>query len=153
MRGEREPDGLQLVICDLERIVEEDHQPVACEVLERPFVGRDEVADHSVVLAEDVEQLFGGGRLGEGGEAAQIAEETRDVGPVPGQESFTFIARDQLCNLRRDEASELRPLPLDRLHQARVRDRDRGLVGEGLDESMCWEVNGSGSRRRQRRRR
>src|SRR5512132_747995 len=49
--GEREPNGLQFVICDRERIVEEDHQPVACKVLERPFVGGDEVADHSVVLA------------------------------------------------------------------------------------------------------
>jgi hypothetical protein len=37
-------------------------------------------------------------------------------------------------DLRRDEAGQLRPLPLDGSDQLRVRDRDRRLVGERLDE-------------------
>ena len=51
LSGEREPDGLELVICDGERVVEEDHHAVAREVLQRPFVRRDQLAERSVVLA------------------------------------------------------------------------------------------------------
>jgi hypothetical protein len=87
-----------------------------------------------VVLAQDVEQLFGGRRFREGGEAAQIREQTRDVRAVPGQELLADPAGDELCHLRRDEPGELRALPLDRLDQARIRNRDRRLVGEGLHE-------------------
>ena len=36
---------------------------------------RDQLAEDGVVLAQDVEQLLGGRRLHEGGEAPQIAEE------------------------------------------------------------------------------
>jgi hypothetical protein len=40
------------------------------------------------------------------------------------------FARDQFGDLRRDEAREFRALALDSVDQARVCDRDRGLVGE-----------------------
>jgi hypothetical protein len=43
---------------------------------------------------------------------------------MPGQEPFALVARDQVCHLRRDEARELRPLPLDRVDETRVRKRD-----------------------------
>ena len=84
---------------------------------------------------EHVEELLRRRRLGEGGEAAQIAEETRDIGAVPGEELLAVSAGDELCHLRRDEPSQLRALPLDRVEQARVGDRDGRLVGEGLDEA------------------
>ena len=50
------------------------------------------------------------------------------------QELLAVPAGNELCNLRGDEASELRALPLDRFDKAGVRDRDRRLVSEGLDE-------------------
>jgi hypothetical protein len=87
-----------------------------------------------VVLTKDVEQLLGRGRLGECREAAQVTEEGRDVGPVAGQQPFAVLARDELRDLGRDEARELRALALDRLDQTRVRQCDRRLVGERLDE-------------------
>src|SRR4029453_5969701 len=79
LRGDREPDGLELVVCDGERIVEEHHHPVAREVLQRPFVPRHQLAERGVVLPPDVEQLLGSRRLAEGGEATQLREETRNV--------------------------------------------------------------------------
>jgi hypothetical protein len=103
-------------------------------VLQRALVRRDEVAERAVVLAQDVEQILGRSRLGEGGETAQVAKQARDVRAVPGQQLLALCARDQLRDLRRDEAGELGPLALDRVEQARVRDRDRGLIGERLDE-------------------
>ena len=48
---QREPDGLKLVVCHGDRIVEEHHDPIACEVLQRPVVRWDEVAECAVVLA------------------------------------------------------------------------------------------------------
>ena len=134
MSGDREPNRLELVVRDGEGIVEEHHDPVAREVLQRPFVGRHQLAECGVVLAQDVEQLLGGRRLAECGEPAQIREETRDVRAMAGQELLAVPAGDELCHLRRDEPGELRALPLDRLDQARIRNGDRRLVGEGLDQ-------------------
>ena len=53
---------------------------------------------------------------------------------MPGQELLAVPAGEELCHLGRDEPGELRPLPLDRLHQARIPNRDCRLVGERLDE-------------------
>ena len=103
-------------------------------MLERPFVTRDQLAERPVVLPQHVDQLLGRSRFGESGEAAQVAEQARDVRAVPGQELLAVVAGDELGHLRRDEPGQLRALPLDRIDQARVRDRDRRLVGEGLDE-------------------
>src|SRR5215211_8250955 len=122
------------MVLDPERVVEEDHHAVAGEMLKRPSVRRDQLAEGGVVVAQDVEQLLGRGRLRERGEAAQVEEETCDVGAVARQELLAVPARDQLGHLGREEAGELSPLPLDGLEQARVRERDRGLVGEGLEE-------------------
>ena len=60
------------MIGDRLRVVEEDHQAVACEVLDRPAVGDGELADRAVVLAQHAQHLFRLGLLGKGGEAAQI---------------------------------------------------------------------------------
>src|SRR5215207_77994 len=66
-------DGGELVVLDRRGVVEKRHQPVACEVLNRPLVGRDELAGHGVVLAQYAEHLLRLRRLGERGEAAKIA--------------------------------------------------------------------------------
>ena len=49
LRGEREPDRLELVVGDGDGVVEEDHHAVAREVLERSLVRRDQLAEHGVV--------------------------------------------------------------------------------------------------------
>ena len=67
-------------------VVEEDHHPVAGEVLERAAVLDDRLAHRPVVLAQDAEQLLGLGVLGEGGEAAQVAEDRCDLPPMAGQQ-------------------------------------------------------------------
>ena len=53
---------------------------------------------------------------------------------MAGEHLLAFLRGDELGDLRRHEAGELRSLPLDRLHQARIGDRDRGLVGKGPQE-------------------
>jgi hypothetical protein len=44
------------------------------------------------------------------------------------------VAREEVGHLRRDEASELRPLPFDRLEQRALVSAIAGLVGERLEE-------------------
>jgi hypothetical protein len=75
LRGEREPRRLALVIGDRERVVEEDHDPVAGEVLERSSVLGDQPAERGVVFPQHLEELLGRSGLGERREAAKIAEE------------------------------------------------------------------------------
>src|SRR5207253_9418389 len=43
--GERKPDRLELMVIDSERVVEEHHHAVAREVLKRPMVGGDQLAE------------------------------------------------------------------------------------------------------------
>ena len=87
-----------------------------------------------MILAEHLELLLGRGRFGERREAAQVAEEAGDVGPVAGEKLLARVGGDELGNLRREEARQLRPLPLDGVDQPRVRDRDRRLIGERLHQ-------------------
>ena len=81
------------MVRDGDRVVEEHHHPVAREVLQGPLVRRDQLAERAVVLAQHVEQLLRRGGLGEGREAAQVAEQARDVGAVSGQEPLAVAAR------------------------------------------------------------
>ena len=67
------------------RVVEEDHHPVAGEVLERPAVLDDQLAHRRVVLAQHAEHLLRLGGLAEGREAAQVAEHRRRDPAVAGQ--------------------------------------------------------------------
>ena len=94
----------------------------------------DQVADRLVIRAEHLEQLFGRGRLGERREASEVREQTRDIGAVPREQPLALVGGDERGDLRREEAGQLRPLPLHGIEQPCVGDRDGGLVGEGLDE-------------------
>ena len=134
LRRERQPDRRELVLVERDRVVEEDQDPVAREVLERSAVVRDELADRLVVRAEHLEQLFGRGRFGERRETAQIGEQTGDVGAMSREQLFALLRGDELGDLRREEARELGALSLHGVEQARVRDRDGCLVRERLDE-------------------
>ena len=53
---------------------------------------------------------------------------------MAGEKPLAVCARDELGHLRREEACQLRALPFHGFEQAGVRDRDRRLVGERLDE-------------------
>ena len=132
--GDREPDRLEFMVVERERVVEEHHDPVAREVFERPAVDGDQLADHLVIRTEHLEQLFGRGRLGERREAPEVGEETGDVGAVAGEQLLALLRGDERGNLRRDEARQLRALPLHGIEQPRVGDRDGRLVGERPDE-------------------
>ena len=59
---------------DRHRIIEENHDTVAGELIERALILTDQRPQRAVVLVQEVEHLLGLGRLREGGVAAQIAE-------------------------------------------------------------------------------
>jgi len=65
--------AMRIARLDLDRVVEEDHHPVAGEALEGALVGQDEAAHLRVVLAQHAHHFLGLGRLGEGGEAAELS--------------------------------------------------------------------------------
>ena len=98
-----------------QRVVEEHHQPVAGEPLERPLEAEDEVAERRVVLAQHRHDLLGLAGLGEGGEAAQVAEHHDDLAPVALEERLVAGVDDQVGQLRRQEAAQpAHPLELGR---------------------------------------
>ena len=61
-----------------------------------------------MVLTQHVEKLLRRRRLDESGEAAEIAEDARDVGAVSGEELLAVFAGDEFRDLRRDESRQLR---------------------------------------------
>ena len=83
-----------------DRVVEEDHHPVAGEVLEGAAVLDDRVAHHAVVLARGRPSSSSGiGLLRERGEAPQVAEGDRDLPPMAGEQ----------CSPSGDEIERRRP--------------------------------------------
>jgi hypothetical protein len=119
---------------DRERIVEEHHYAVSCEVLECPFVARDEFAECAVVLAEHVEELLRSGGLGEDGEAPQVAEEDVMYARCPARScSPSVLEMSSATCGETNRASSVRCRSTASKRRA-FRDRDRRLIGEGLDE-------------------
>jgi hypothetical protein len=92
---ERELRRLKLWLGNGHRVVEEHHEPVTREVLERSAVRHEELAGGRVVLTHDPDELLGLGGLGEGGEPAEIEVDDRDVRPMTGEEPSTFVPRDE----------------------------------------------------------
>src|SRR5271163_610528 len=84
-------------------IVEEDHDAIARELIERPLVFRDEWPQRAVVFAQEVEHLFGLGGLGEGGVAAQIAKHDDDLAAMAFEDFLVALRDDQLGELRREK--------------------------------------------------
>ena len=72
---------------------EEHHDPVARELVERPFELANERPQRAVVLAQKIENLFGFGGLGEGGVAAQVAKDDNDLAAM-AFEDFLVSLRD-----------------------------------------------------------
>jgi hypothetical protein len=67
---------------DRHRVVEEHHDAVARELVERSLEPADERPQRAVVFAQKVEDLLGLGGLGKGGVTAQIAKHDDDLAPV-----------------------------------------------------------------------
>src|SRR5712692_2135865 len=63
-------------------VVEEDHHSIPGEMLDRSLVAKDQLAHSGVELLENSHHLFRLSRLGERGEAAQVAENDGDFLPV-----------------------------------------------------------------------
>ena len=102
----------------LDWIVEEHHQAVTREPLQRAAEFRDPDAERLVVAAEDVEDVLGRRRLAERREAAKVREHDGDLAPVAGQQALARLARDQRGDLGREEPGQLGPLALDGRGQA-----------------------------------
>src|SRR4051812_50186810 len=78
-----------------DRVVEERHEAVPGEVLERALVLDDESAHRPVVGAEEAEDLLRLGGLGEDGEVAEIAEDGGDLAAGGGGELVALVAPDE----------------------------------------------------------
>src|SRR5205814_5535437 len=91
-------------VWDRHRIVEENHDAVARELVERPLELAHERSQRSVVFAQEVEHLLGLGGLAEGGVAAQIAEPDDDLAAVAFQDLLVALRDDEFGELRREEA-------------------------------------------------
>jgi hypothetical protein len=61
---------------DRHRIVEEHHDAITRELVERSLELADKRTQRPMVLAKEIEHLFGFGGLGEGGVAAQVQNTT-----------------------------------------------------------------------------
>jgi hypothetical protein len=108
-------------------IVEEHHEPVAGEPLERTLVAGDESPDRRVIVAQQAHHVFGIGFLGESGEAAKIAEEHGDLPPVRSEHRLV-AGRQELGELRREEPFQaLRALQLGAYSLAIAQPRDHGV--------------------------
>ena len=73
------------------RIVEDHHHAVAGEALQRAAVLDDDLADRRVVLAQQRHHVFRVRGLGEPGEAAQVAEQRRDLAAM----AFELLLRSR----------------------------------------------------------
>ena len=100
---QRHPDRAQSPVVAADRVVEEHHQTVAGEPLERALEPEDQVAERLVVLREDAHHLLGLARLGERREAAHVAEHDHDLAAVALEERLVARVDDQLRQLGRQE--------------------------------------------------
>ena len=130
------PDRTPGVILLRRGVIEEDHDPVTREMLERALVLDNQRADHRVVPAQEPEDLLGFGRLRERGEVAQITEHRGDLAAVARQECLALRARHELRDLRREEPGKLPALAVDGLEQPRIGDANRSLLGESGRERL-----------------
>ena len=113
---QRHAHGALRRIGDRHRVVEEDHDAVAGEALERAFVLHDQRGRSRRGTSPSTAITSSGSAvLGEGGEAAQVEEDDRDLAAVALQRIVGAAGDDQLGELRREEA--LQPAdPLELAH-------------------------------------
>ena len=95
---QRHPDGALCGVVVWDRIVEEHHDPVAGEPLERALISVHQCPHRLVVLREHAHHLLGLAGLGEGGEVPHIGEEHHDFAAMALEE--VLVAGDQIGQLR-----------------------------------------------------
>ena len=78
----REPDGTLGMIGTGDRIIENDHDALGEEPFQCAFMSEDEFSHALVIFPQDRHDIFGFGRLREGAESAQLAEQRRHLPPV-----------------------------------------------------------------------
>ena len=88
---------------DRHRIIEENHDPIARELVERSLELADERPQRAVVFAQKVKDLLGFGGLGKGGVAAQIAEHDDDLAAMAFEDLLVALRDNQFRKLRREE--------------------------------------------------
>src|ERR1700735_878044 len=103
---QRHPDGPQRRVVARDGIVEKDHEPITGEPLQGPLEAGYEVAQGSVILPEDLPDILGFSRFGQGGEAAQVTAHHRDLAAVRIEERCTARADDKVSQLHRKEAAQ-----------------------------------------------
>ena len=93
-----------------QRIVENHDDTVAHEPLESSLVADDLFAETGMILGKNRHDLFGLGGLGEGGKAAQIAEDDGHLATVALQERVSIARRnDEVGDLLGQEPPEPAP--------------------------------------------
>src|SRR5262249_19238888 len=93
------------------RIIEEHHDAVARELVERPFELSDERTQSAVVLTQEVEHLLRLGSLGEGGVAAQVAEHGDDLAAMAFEDLLVPLWDNHFVERRCQEALQTPDTP------------------------------------------
>jgi hypothetical protein len=85
------------------RIVEEHHDPIARELIERSFELGDERPQRTMIFAQKGADFLRFGSFGEGGVATQVAKYDDNLLAVAFEDFFVPVRDDQLSKLRREE--------------------------------------------------
>src|SRR5262245_55304995 len=85
-------------------VVEEHHDAIAGELVERPLELADQRPERAVILAQKIQHLLRLGGLGEGGVAAKIAEHDNDFTAMTLQNLFVALRDDPFGKLWSKEA-------------------------------------------------
>ena len=123
----RHLDGARGRFWDRHRVVEENHDSIAGELVERSLELADQRPQRAVIFAQKIEHFLGFGGLGESGVAAQIAEHDNDLAAMAFEDFLVAVRDDQFGQLRRQEPSTARSAPVPRLVR-RPALRDRGSI-------------------------
>jgi len=80
---------------DRHRVVEEHHDPIARELVERPLELADEWPQGAVVFAQEVKDLLGLGGLRKARVAPQVAEDDDDLAAMAFGDLLVALRDDQ----------------------------------------------------------
>src|SRR5262249_26261075 len=86
------------------RVIEEHHDPVAGELVERALELADKRPQRAVILTQEFEDFFRLRGLGEGGVAAQVTEHDDDVAAMAFENFLVALRDDQFGELRCEKA-------------------------------------------------
>src|ERR1700737_351408 len=96
-----------------DRIIENDHDAVGEEPFQCAFISEGELSYALVIFPQDRHDIFGFGRLGEGAESVQFAEQRRHLPSVVLQKRFGRIRGSNYLRHLRGQKSLQTADPLD----------------------------------------